>query len=94
MLRRNNSKINSSLVEQTTLASFTGTKGINSKNAPTVRDTVDTLINLDVDDDGGLVLRNPIILHRKYSLNNQSPILVNYVYNNFIFNRWIFKFSV
>lgn len=84
MLRRNNSKINSSLVEQTTLASFTGTKGINSKNAPTVRDTVNTLINLDVDDDGGLVLRNPIILHRKYSLNNQSPIFVNYIYNNFI----------
>lgn len=84
MLRRNNSKINSSLVEQTTLASFTGTKGINAKNAPTVRDTVDTLINLDVDDDGGLVLRNPIILHRKYSLNNRSPIFVNYIYNNFI----------
>ena len=49
--------------------SFTAMKGIDSSKAPTSPDTLLNAKNLDVDYDGGLVLRKPIVYKTIYSNN-------------------------
>lgn len=46
-------------------SSFTAMKGIDCSKAPTSQDTVLSTTNLDVDYDGGLILRKPLILKDK-----------------------------
>ena len=48
-------------------ASFTAMRGVDSSKAPTANDCVLDAVNLDVDYDGGLVLRKPLVFNKKHS---------------------------
>ena len=48
-------------------SSFTAMRGIDSSKAPTQPDTILNAVNLDVDYDGGLVLRKPLLFKENHS---------------------------
>ena len=64
--------------------SFTGSNGIDITKAPTSRETVVDMTNLEVDNDGGLRLRKPLVLKLNYPVivGKSSIIKVVNLYNN------------
>ena len=62
--------------------SFTGKKGIDITQAPVVRDTVEDLINMDIDLDGAMTIRKPI-----KSLDILGTLRGNITYTKEIFDN-------
>lgn len=64
--------------------SFTGSNGIDITKAPTSRETVVDMTNLEVDNDGGLRLRKPLVLKLNYPviIGKSSIIKVISLYDN------------
>ena len=79
--RRTNTPPNESLQQ----ASITGAGGIDITRPITANNVADKTVNLDLDYDGSLVLRKPLIVKDSFNwlLNseNESIILVKYMYN-------------
>ena len=62
--------------------SFTGTNGIDVSKPPTSRETVLNMANLEVDNDGGLRLRKPLVLKTNYfKLTDRTIIKVIKLYD-------------
>ena len=59
--------------------SLTAQKGIDLSKAPVQSDTMADIVNFDVDDDGGLILRKPLLLAHDDS--SDGAIFVFYAYN-------------
>ena len=67
MIRRNTSNAHN-YVEQLEESQFVGSRGIDVTKPCTSPDSVIDMCNLDVDSDGGLSIRKPLICERKFSL--------------------------
>ena len=64
--------------------SLTAQKGIDLSKAPIQSDTMADIVNFDVDDDGGLILRKPLLLAGTVSTNglpNNVSVFVGYAYD-------------
>ena len=64
--------------------SLTAQKGIDLSKAPVQSDTMADIVNFDVDDDGGLILRKPLLLSDTVStdgLPNNVSVFVGYAYD-------------
>ena len=73
MIRRNTSKYTENQ-ESLNQSSFTGLKGIDYSKAPTNNNTVLNSVNFDVDYDGGLILRKPLVCERQYYIENDIMV--------------------
>lgn len=67
MIRRNTSNAHN-YVEQLEESQFVGSRGIDVTKPCTSADSVIDMCNLDVDSDGGLSIRKPLICERKFSV--------------------------
>lgn len=76
MISKNSRRATGS-VEQLKQGSFTAVKGIDETAPALNTDTVLRLKNLDVDTDGGLVLRKPLVVSRVFpKVNSKPPIYI------------------
>lgn len=81
MIRRRKTVTQQDSIRQ---GSLTAQKGIDLSKAPIQSDTMADIVNFDVDDDGGLVLRKPLLLAGTVStdgLPNNVSVFVGYAYD-------------
>lgn len=79
MIRRTVHKM-SKPAEKLQEASFTSTKGIDVTSPPTQRESSLELTNLDVNLDGSLSLRKPLLFHKQFL----GSVICDYIFNNHI----------
>ena len=81
MIRRRKTVTQQDSIRQ---GSLTAQKGIDLSKAPIQSDTMADIVNFDVDDDGGLILRKPLLLAGTVStdgLPNNVSVFVGYAYD-------------
>lgn len=83
MIRRNSSNARN-YNERLTSAQFVGVKGIDVNKACDSKNTLLNLVNFDVDEDGGLKLRKPLIFSKDcpYPMEKVDCIYFNYLFDN------------
>lgn len=84
-----NSRKKTSPIEALRQGSFTAVKGIDETAAPLAVDTVSYTKNFDIDTDGGLVLRKPIICVEEFPVLNIEGFeaLTNVIYASYLYDK-------